>query len=58
MSSAHVYCRIPLGSGITIENLPKELLTDCAQLTKANSIEGMSFWLKHATCAGFDIDSV
>ncbi|GAM41204.1 hypothetical protein TCE0_042f14158 [Talaromyces pinophilus] len=35
---AHVYLR--LRDGETWENIPKELLEDCAQLTKANSIEG------------------
>ncbi|KUL86598.1 hypothetical protein ZTR_04173 [Talaromyces verruculosus] len=35
---AHVYLR--LREGETWENIPKELLEDCAQLTKANSIEG------------------
>ncbi|PCH04207.1 protein of unknown function DUF814 [Penicillium occitanis (nom. inval.)] len=34
---AHVYLR--LRDGETWENIPKELLEDCAQLTKANSIE-------------------
>ncbi|KAG8778422.1 hypothetical protein FRC12_024984 [Ceratobasidium sp. 428] len=39
LSSAHVYLRLPL----TIESwekIPQELLVDCAQLVKANSIEG------------------
>ncbi|EED20316.1 DUF814 domain protein, putative [Talaromyces stipitatus ATCC 10500] len=34
---AHVYLR--LREGETWENIPKEVLEDCAQLTKANSIE-------------------
>ncbi|KAJ1675777.1 hypothetical protein EV182_000601 [Spiromyces aspiralis] len=38
LSSAHVYVRMNLGQ--TWDNLPEELLTDCAQLVKANSIEG------------------
>ncbi|KAJ5560688.1 Coiled-coil domain-containing protein 25 [Penicillium frequentans] len=36
--SAHVYVR--LRDGETWDNIPEELLVDCAQLTKANSIEG------------------
>ncbi|CEL56905.1 Coiled-coil domain-containing protein 25 OS=Danio rerio GN=ccdc25 PE=1 SV=1 [Rhizoctonia solani AG-1 IB] len=39
LSSAHVYLRLPH----TIESwekIPQELLVDCAQLVKANSIEG------------------
>ncbi|KAJ5684812.1 Coiled-coil domain-containing protein 25 [Penicillium maclennaniae] len=35
---AHVYVR--LRDGETWENIPQPLLDDCAQLTKANSIEG------------------
>ncbi|KIK06209.1 hypothetical protein K443DRAFT_674497 [Laccaria amethystina LaAM-08-1] len=38
ISSAHVYLRMPDGMGW--ESIPAELLTDCAQLVKANSIEG------------------
>ncbi|KAK2735966.1 hypothetical protein FQN57_001039 [Myotisia sp. PD_48] len=38
LSSAHVYLR--LGDGEKWDNIPKQLLEDCAQLTKANSIEG------------------
>ncbi|KAK7689937.1 Coiled-coil domain-containing protein 25 [Cerrena zonata] len=38
LSSAHVYLRMP--SGMDWENIPEALLTDCAQLVKANSIEG------------------
>ncbi|RKU47389.1 Coiled-coil domain-containing protein 25 [Coniochaeta pulveracea] len=38
LSSAHIYLR--LNEGDTWENIPEELLTDLAQLTKANSIEG------------------
>ncbi|KAI5308937.1 hypothetical protein KEM55_004483, partial [Ascosphaera atra] len=35
---AHVYLR--LRKGETWDNIPEALLEDCAQLTKANSIEG------------------
>lgn len=38
LSSAHIYVRLPEGENW--ENISQELLTDCAQLTKANSIEG------------------
>jgi len=38
LSSAHVYLRMP--EGMSWENIPQALLTDCAQLVKANSIEG------------------
>ncbi|KAJ6131018.1 hypothetical protein N7523_001478 [Penicillium sp. IBT 18751x] len=38
LSSAHVYVR--LRDGETWDNIPQPLLDDCAQLTKANSIEG------------------
>lgn len=38
LSSAHVYVR--LSDGETWDDMPKPLLEDCAQLTKANSIEG------------------
>lgn len=39
LSSAHVYLRMP--EGMSWESIPEALLTDCAQLVKANSIEGM-----------------
>lgn len=38
LSSAHIYVRLPEGEDW--EKMTKELLIDCAQLTKANSIEG------------------
>ncbi|KAI9206960.1 uncharacterized protein BJ171DRAFT_495285 [Polychytrium aggregatum] len=38
LSSAHVYLRLPLGWSWA--DIPQEVLDDCAQLTKANSIEG------------------
>ena len=38
LSSAHVYVR--LRDGETWTSIAPDLLTDCAQLTKANSIEG------------------
>lgn len=40
LSSAHVYLRMEKGEAW--DDIPKELLEDCAQLTKANSIEGKS----------------
>lgn len=39
LSSAHVYLRMP--DNMAWEKIPEALLTDCAQLVKANSIEGM-----------------
>ena len=41
LSSAHVYLR--MRENETWDKLPENLLTDCAQLVKANSIDGMSF---------------
>lgn len=38
LSSAHIYLRLPPGQ--TWDSISPDLLTDCAQLTKANSIEG------------------
>ena len=38
LSSAHVYLRMP--DGVTWDQIPDPLLVDCAQLVKANSIEG------------------
>lgn len=39
LSSAHVYLRLP-ESISSWETIPEPLLVDCAQLVKANSIEG------------------
>ncbi|KAF8595221.1 DUF814-domain-containing protein [Ceratobasidium sp. AG-I] len=39
LSSAHVYLRLP-PSIESWEKIPQDLLVDCAQLVKANSIEG------------------
>lgn len=39
LSSAHIYVRLPEGQDW--ESIDQGLLVDCAQLTKANSIEGM-----------------
>lgn len=38
LSSAHVYLRMP--EMMIWDNIPESLLNDCAQLVKANSIEG------------------
>ncbi|KXL47430.1 MAG: hypothetical protein FE78DRAFT_88306 [Acidomyces sp. 'richmondensis'] len=40
LSSAHVYLRLRADQGETWDAIPEGLLADCAQLTKANSIEG------------------
>lgn len=37
-SSAHVYVRLPAGKGI--DDLTDEMIEECSQLTKENSIEG------------------
>jgi hypothetical protein len=34
-----------MNEGDSWESIPSDLLTDCAQLTKANSIEGMYSYL-------------
>ena len=38
LSSAHIYLR--MNEGDSWENIAEDLVIDCAQLTKANSIEG------------------
>ncbi|XP_030920881.1 coiled-coil domain-containing protein 25 [Geospiza fortis] len=38
LSSAHVYLR--LHQGQSMDDIPKEVLSDCAHLVKANSIQG------------------
>ncbi|MFH4974367.1 hypothetical protein AB6A40_001076 [Gnathostoma spinigerum] len=38
LSSAHVYVRLP--PHITFDTMPESLMIDCAQLVKANSIQG------------------
>lgn len=40
LSSAHIYLRMKEGE--SWESINEGVLTDCAQLTKANSIEGAS----------------
>ena len=43
LSSAHIYLRLPAPSQNALDSwtqIPEALLTDCAHLTKANSIEG------------------
>jgi hypothetical protein len=47
LSSAHIYLR--MNEGETWESIPTDLLNDCAQLTKANSIEGKKKW-QHDIC--------
>lgn len=39
LSSAHVYIRLKKGQ--TLKDIPPEVLEDCAQLVKQNSIQGM-----------------
>lgn len=38
LSSAHVYLRLKPGQGL--DDIPSDVLVDCAQLVKANSIQG------------------
>ena len=38
LSSAHVYVRLPVGK--TMDDIPDEVVRECAQLVKENSIEG------------------
>lgn len=47
LSSAHIYLR--MNEGETWETIPQDVLTDCAQLTKANSIEGVTTALDRMT---------
>lgn len=45
LSSAHVYLR--LNPGATMDDIPEDVLLDCAALVKANSISGCKvclFW--------------
>jgi predicted ribosome quality control (RQC) complex YloA/Tae2 family protein len=42
LSSAHIYVRLP--DGESWDAMAPDLLEDCAQLTKANSIEGNFQW--------------
>ena len=51
LSSAHVYLRLKTGESWT--SITKGLLEDCAQLTKANSIEGT----KLASYRKLEVDS-
>lgn len=41
LSSAHIYLRLPEDQ--SWEDINKDLMEDCAQLTKANSIEGRPY---------------
>lgn len=47
LSSAHIYVRLPEGE--TWDKISEPLLIDCAQLTKANSIEGKSMIIVYTT---------
>ncbi|KAJ5691480.1 coiled-coil domain-containing protein 25 [Penicillium malachiteum] len=62
LSSAHVYVR--LRDGETWDQIPEKLLEDCAQLTKANSIEGSIYRCTYAesttdnACTGNKKDNI
>ena len=53
LSSAHVYLRMP--EEMVWENIPQTLLADCAQLVKANSIEGKKAIFMHAYSKTFNL---
>ena len=44
LSSAHIYLRMKEGE--SWESIDERILTDCAQLTKANSIEGETLFFR------------
>lgn len=52
LSSAHIYLR--MNEGESWESIPEDLLTDCAQLTKANSIEGGEEKVRGRAMLSFD----
>eukprot|EP01112_Ceratiomyxa_fruticulosa_P010414 TRINITY_DN2759_c0_g1_i1.p1 TRINITY_DN2759_c0_g1~~TRINITY_DN2759_c0_g1_i1.p1 ORF type:complete len:206 (+),score=35.61 TRINITY_DN2759_c0_g1_i1:136-753(+) len=65
LSSAHVYLR--LKKGADIKNIPPDVLEDCVQLVKANSIEGnkkdnisvcYTWWSNLKKTAGMDVGQV
>lgn len=45
LSSAHIYLRMKEGE--SWESIDEGILTDCAQLTKANSIEGETLFFEN-----------
>jgi len=51
LSSAHIYLR--MNEGEVWDAISEELLVDCAQLTKANSIEGLD--LTHSKTSTRDV---
>lgn len=51
LSSAHVYLRMP--DDVVWESIPEALLADCAQLVKANSIEGALAISIFYSCSSF-----
>lgn len=64
-SSAHVYVRLHRGE--TIDDLPMTVIEDCAQLVKANSIQGnkvnnvdvvYTMWANLKKTAGMDVGQV
>jgi hypothetical protein len=59
LSSAHVYLR--MDEGMSIKQIPAAVLADCAQLVKANSIEGNKAsathrWASCKACAYSPVD--
>ena len=53
MSSAHVYLRLHKGQGF--DDISEGVLEDCAQLVKANSIQGTKYLKPFSTCRELDI---
>lgn len=51
LSSAHIYLRMKEGD--SWESIDEGILMDCAQLTKANSIEGLKIYNSRCTNAEF-----
>ncbi|XP_064486424.1 coiled-coil domain-containing protein 25-like [Ornithodoros turicata] len=65
VSSAHVYLRLQQGQ--TLDDIPSSVLEDCAQLVKANSIQGnkmnsvdivYTMWSNLKKTAGMDVGQV
>ena len=50
LSSAHVYLRLPEGTGM--DDIPEYTLEDCCQLVKQNSIQGARRQRRAAAAAG------
>uniref|UniRef100_A0A2K5YTM8 Coiled-coil domain-containing protein 25 n=1 Tax=Mandrillus leucophaeus TaxID=9568 RepID=A0A2K5YTM8_MANLE len=56
LSSAHVYLR--LHKGENVEDIPKEVLMDCAHLVKANGLEGCKMNNVNVKTADMDVGQI